>query len=163
MSVCGPPSRPCSVLHTSGSLRANLIYPDVANEQARSDETLTRLLQLVGLEYLLRADPKAPGSLDAESDWSDMLSLGEQQRISFARLLYHSPKFAIMDESTSALDVELEARCMRLCLENRITCISVGHRPTLRRFHARILSIDATGTAQVVSSPDWAGEAAALA
>ena len=74
-----------------------------------------------------------------------MLSGGEQQRLGFARLLYHKPHFALMDESTSAMDVELEAHCMRLCVDQGITCVSVGHRPSLLPFHNHMLTLDGHG------------------
>ena len=52
----------------------------------------------------------------------------------------------MQDESTSALDVRMEATCMTLCAESGITCVSVGHRPTLRQFHSRVIHLHGDGT-----------------
>jgi ABC-type uncharacterized transport system fused permease/ATPase subunit len=72
---------------------------------------------------------------------------GEQQRLGFARLLYQRPMFALLDESTSAMDSALEEHCMRAATAAGITCVSVGHRPTLRAFHASCLTLDGAGGA----------------
>ena len=56
-------------------------------------------------------------------------------------MFYHEPKFVLMDESTSALDLELESRCMELCTTLKITLISVGHRPSLKQFHKQVLTL----------------------
>ena len=77
----------------------------------------------------------------------ELRSGGEQQRLGFARLLYQRPSFALLDESTSAMDSSLEERCMRAAIAAGITCISVGHRPTLRAFHASCLTLDGAGGA----------------
>merc|ERR1711991_1003116 len=82
----------------------------------------------------------------ATEKWSDMLSGGEQQRLGFARLFYHKPMFCIMDESTSALDVELETKCMSMCAMYEITAVSVGHRPTLIPFHTHVMKLDGNGS-----------------
>lgn len=147
-----PPSdvlRPAALTGTAGP----------AASKAASDETLRDILREVQLGFLLS---RFPAGLDARADWSEMLSGGEQQRLAFARLLYHRPRFAIMDEATSAMDVPLEAHCMRRCIQLGISCISVGHRPTLRQFHHTILTLDGRGGATMasgdlpppVSSPD---------
>ncbi len=64
-------------------------------------------------------------------DWADVFSLGEQQRIAFARILITRPKYVILDESTSALDVKNEENLYQYLLDLGTTFISVGHRPTL--------------------------------
>ena len=99
------------------------------------------LLEEVGLGYLLQR----PGGLQAVEDWADSLSLGEQQRLAFARLFCHSPAFAIIDEGTSALDVELEEHCLRRCISRGIGMVSVGHRPTLIPFHTHMLTLQRHG------------------
>ena len=92
--------------------------------------------------------------LDLHRNWAETLSGGEQQRLGFARLLYHLPEFALLDESTSAMDVELEAHCMSLCVSKGITCVSVGHRPTLLEFHGMCLQLDGSGGSRLVRSAD---------
>merc|ERR1712086_1151137 len=73
--------------------------------------------------------------LDAPVLWDDQLSGGEAQRLGFARLFYHNPRYAIMDESTSALDDKLQAHMLQTCLDRSITLISVAHRPKVFPFH----------------------------
>jgi len=135
------PQRPYLVL---GSLRQQLLYPtwttcDDEEESCRippSDEALEEALHRVNLGHLLNA-----GGLDAAVDWPARLSLGEQQRIAFARLVLAAPRLALLDESTSALDVPSEAAMYRLLSEGGITYASVGHRPTLIPFHSRVLRL----------------------
>mgnify|MGYP000156210685 CR=1 FL=1 len=76
------------------------------------------------------------GGLDAVQDWSKVLSLGEQQRLAFARVLYNAPQVVVLDESTSALDLDSE-RAMYGLLANELgaTYISIGHRPSLLAYH----------------------------
>ena len=74
-------------------------------------------------------------------NWSDVLSIGEQQRIAFARLLIAKPQYAILDEATSALDVTNEGHLYEQLVNSGITYISVGHRPTLEKYHHLVLEI----------------------
>lgn len=134
------PQRPYLV--QNGTLREQIIYPHSASEQRIGDSALIELMREVDLDFLLA---RTEGGLDARADWADMLSGGEQQRVGFVRLFYHNPLYAIMDESTSALDVPLEAKCMAMCEERDITCVSVGHRLTLIPFHRELLRLDGTG------------------
>ena len=83
--------------------------------------------------------------IDAENNWEEMLSQGEQQRLAFARLLLTKPRFAILDEATSALDVDNEKALYNILSQLAITYISVGHRPTLKAYHDRILFIQGDG------------------
>eukprot|EP00775_Hariotina_reticulata_P004789 gene4789-5039_t len=95
----------------------------------------------------LAADVSAfgPGSLHAAlsyvADWSGMLSLGEQQRLAFARLLLAAPTLALLDEATSALDTTNEALLYKALKDSGTTVISVGHRPTLVAFHSHVLQL----------------------
>lgn len=85
---------------------------------------------------------RLPMGLDTMADWSLVLSLGEQQRIGFARLFVHEPRAAILDESTSGLDVETEAELYSRLRARGIGVISVGHRPSLRNYHDKILTLE---------------------
>ena len=95
------PQRPHVPVST---LRAALCYPRTMT--CATDSHLLALLKLVNLTDL----PMRYDGLDVEQNWRDVLSLGEQQRLSFARLLLHRPKFAVLDEATSALDDANEQR-----------------------------------------------------
>ena len=139
------PQRPYITL---GSLRQQLIYPHRPDEQIAEDSELIAILKKMDLNHLLYFE----NGLDASKSWQDMLSGGEQQRVGFARLFYHRPRFCIMDESTSALDVELEDRCMHLCKDYGITVISVGHRPTLIKHHVNLLRLDGFGGCTIEKS-----------
>ncbi|WP_257999992.1 ABC transporter ATP-binding protein/permease [Fischerella thermalis] len=120
---------------TSGSLRQQLTYPQTATNIP--PEILLKILQQVHLPDLAQRH----GGLDAVIDWSRVLSLGEQQRLAFARLLLIQPKYAILDESTSALDEETEASLYQQLQQTSITYISVGHRNTLLNYHQLVLEL----------------------
>ena len=84
------------------------------------------------------------GRLDAEEDWGHVLSIGEQQRLAFARAVLTRPQWLFLDEATSALDEETEDALYRLLAEKlpSTTLVSVGHRSTLLRYHQRVLALD---------------------
>jgi len=73
--------------------------------------------------------------------WRDSLSRGERQRVCFLRLLYHSPKLALLDEATSAVPADMEVILMRALREAGVTVISVGHRESLRAHHSKVLRL----------------------
>ena len=143
------PQKPYMVL---GSLRQQLLYPhpDVEIE----DTQLTKVLQQVNLPNL-----EAQFGLEAEAEWGDVLSLGEQQRLSFARVLIHRPKYAILDEATSALDQANEALLYDQLLQAQTAYLSVGHRESLQNYHQSLLRL-AEDHSWTVQSLDAAGAAA---
>ena len=94
----------------------------------------------VDLEYLLERYP-----LGKEVNWGDELSLGEQQRLGMARLFYHKPKFAILDECTSAVTIDMEERFCKRVRAMGTSCITISHRPALVAFHEIVLSLDGEG------------------
>ncbi|MEM8720421.1 MAG: ABC transporter ATP-binding protein/permease [Cyanobacteria bacterium P01_G01_bin.39] len=126
------PQKPYMIL---GTLRQQLLYPHTDSNVA--DEVLYQTLQQVNLADL----PDKVGGLDVELSWSDVLSLGEQQRLAFARLLLSQPNYAILDEATSALDVQNEKRLYELLQESETTIVSVGHRPSLLQYHQQVLQV----------------------
>jgi putative ATP-binding cassette transporter len=130
------PQRPYMIL---GTLREQLIYPH--SNANISDEELYHIIKLVNLSDLAARF----GGLDIEQDWSEILSLGEQQRLAFARLLITKPKYAILDEATSALDVKNEEKLYNLLIDIETTFISVGHRPTLKKYHQIVVNLSASG------------------
>ncbi|CAI5938174.1 unnamed protein product [Closterium sp. NIES-64] len=79
---------------------------NMAHRPQPSDEELLAVLDGVRLRHVAERQ----GGLDAQVEWASVLSLGEQQRLAFARLLLSRPELALMDESTSALDEENERR-----------------------------------------------------
>ena len=85
--------------------------------------------------------------LAQEQDWSRILSLGEQQRLAFARLLLHKPQVAFLDEATASLDEGLEDAMYRLIRRElpNTTIISVGHRSTLVPLHKKRLELKTDG------------------
>ncbi|MBF0752049.1 MULTISPECIES: ABC transporter ATP-binding protein/permease [unclassified Pasteurella] len=121
-----------------GSLLAALAYPKNVEEIDRTlaEETLRK----VQLGHLLTR-------IEQEQDWTRILSLGEQQRLAFARLLLHKPKVAFLDEATASMDEGLEDAMYRLLKEEQptMTIISVGHRSTLKAFHQQQLDILSKG------------------
>ena len=127
-----------------GTLREVVSYPTPPAGVA--DGALREALQVVGL-------PELAARLDETAHWAQALSPGEQQRIAFARALVQRPDWLFLDEATSAVDEETEARLYSL-LRDRLpgtTVVSVGHRSTLRAFHARRLTVtpDGTGPAHI--------------
>ncbi|CAI5532786.1 unnamed protein product, partial [Closterium sp. Naga37s-1] len=97
------------------------------------------------------------GGLAVECDYSDMLSMGEQQRVAFARLLLQRPYMAFLDEATSALDGRNEARLYGMMRERVKSFVSVGHRTSLIKFHTLVLAFDEDGEGwEVVTSEEFA-------
>jgi len=134
------PQRPYLVL---GSLRRALSYPRTA---AASDEEIARILTCVGLEHF-------SARLDDVDDWSRILSLGEQQRLAFARILLIRPNWIFLDEATSALDEPRERALYELLHQElpSASIISIGHRSTLFALHDTELHLsDQTYTYQEI-------------
>jgi len=119
---------------TEGSLLEQVSYPLVA--QANEKRALVAL-EAVGLEYLV-----GRYGLHTPSVWVEHLSGGEMQRLSVARLLFHGPTFAFLDEATNALDVALEQKCLGAASEAGVTSISVSQRETAWVFHKQLLCLD---------------------
>ena len=124
------PQKPYMIL---GTLRNQLTYPHDSKDI--TDVELEQVLSKVNLTDLAERF----GGFDVEKDWADVLSLGEQQRLAFARILLNKPRYIILDEATSALDVNNEAGLYRHLKQIEATFVSVGHRPTLAQYHHRIL------------------------
>ena len=125
------PQRPYLPL---GTLADALTYPHAA--AALPHEELVAALRAVGL-------PQLAERLDEEGNWAQRLSIGEQQRLAFARVLLARPEIVFLDEATSALDDAAEMSLYRLLREAewRPTIVSVGHRGSLRRFHDTVVDL----------------------
>nr|AJQ20610.1 ABC Acyl Transporter [Salvia miltiorrhiza] len=166
------PQKPYMVL---GTLRQQLLYPtwsdattpnsDTANPNGSppflmlaqdmdarvempSTDDLIQVLEDVRLGYIL-----SRFSLDSTYEWSSVLSIGEQQRLAYARLLLSKPNLVLLDESTSALDEANEAHLYQLIAASGITFVSVGHRRTLYEHHKNVLHISPLEPTD--SGPNW--------
>lgn len=140
------PQRPYMLL---GSLRSQLLYPHLDMEI--SDEEIQKLLERVNLPDLAARF----GGLDAEFDWAKVLSVGEQQRVAFARVLLAAPRYVILDEATSALDIANEDSLYQQLATSETTMVSVGHRPSLVKYHAQILELTGDGGWRLYAAADY--------
>ena len=135
------PQRPYLPL---GSLRQAVFYPceAAADEEGR----LPRILTLVGLAPLAER-------LEEIDDWSRILSIGEQQRLAFARVLIVQPDWVFLDEATSALDEPREKEMYELLRRElpQLGIVSVGHRRTLYAWHEQELRLDGEGGWQLAA------------
>lgn len=116
-----------------GTLRDQVIYPHSEidmRESGRTDRELKSVLEAVRLGYL----PDREGGWDTRKEWKDVLSGGEKQRMAFARLLYHEPRFAIIDEGTSAVSSDVEGLLYETCKARGITVVIVSTRASLKRY-----------------------------
>ncbi|KAI0826191.1 ABC transporter transmembrane region 2-domain-containing protein [Irpex lacteus] len=125
----------------SGSLLDQIIYPDSYAEfveSGRTEEELGGILEAVSLGYL----PKREGGWYTRKEWRDVLSGGEKQRMAMARVFYHRPKFAVLDECTSAVSSDVEGRMYEHAKSLGITLITISLRPSLAKFHTHLLTIN---------------------
>ncbi|MBM5791234.1 MAG: ABC transporter ATP-binding protein/permease [Cyanobacteria bacterium M_surface_10_m1_298] len=140
------PQKPYMLL---GSLREQLCYPQEPHRF--SDEHLRSVLEEVRLGALVQRYP----DFDIKQDWPRLLSLGEQQRLAFARLLLNSPRFVVLDEATSALDVATEKHLYQLLSQREMAFVSVGHRPSLKSFHNLVLELDGQGGWKLIPAASY--------
>ncbi|MFT0866092.1 ABC transporter ATP-binding protein/permease [Pseudomonas sp. CAM1A] len=121
-----------------GDLRTAIAYP--AHGEPGDDARMQQALRQVNLAHLAER-------LDEQRDWSRILSLGEQQRLAFSRVLFNRPQVVFLDESTSAMDEGLEHALYSLLREElpATLLVSVGHRSTLAGFHSHRLEVDGQG------------------
>jgi putative ATP-binding cassette transporter len=141
----------------SGTLRSQLIYPSA--QSSLSDEQLLDILEQVHLPHLA----ERVGGLDAVRDWEKLLSVGEQQRLAFGRVLVHEPGIVILDEATSALDSANEASLYGRLRDSGTTLISIAHRAAVLRHHTHVLRLMGDGAWEVheASGFEFDGPAAA--
>ncbi len=121
-----------------GSFRDCLAYPSILLPSTEDDNKIEYLLNLYQMNCW-------SDRLDEIQDWSRVLSLGEQQKMAFIRILYHRPKWLFLDEATSSLDERAETYFYSILIQelaNHSTIISIGHRNNLRQFHEIELALD---------------------
>ncbi|MDO8251929.1 MAG: ABC transporter ATP-binding protein/permease [Rhodoferax sp.] len=122
-----------------GDLRCQLTYPQTGSSY--SDEELLYWLERVNLPTLAERF----GGLGAELDWARVLSVGEQQRLAFARALLAKPRYLLLDEATSALDVANEELLYVQLAGLSITPISVSHHYAILKHHHQVLELPGGG------------------
>lgn len=143
---------------TSGSLMEQIIYPKIETEllsKSTQDEINSYKLKIhtwlrkFNLEHLMN---KISFDLffKPEFNWSTVLSAGEQQRLSFLRVLFHKPNFVLLDEFTSSVDQETEALMYESLLEINTTFLSIAHRDTVRKYHHREIRINTDTTCEIL-------------
>ncbi|MCJ1361771.1 hypothetical protein MMC16_000871 [Acarospora aff. strigata] len=123
-----------------GTLRDQVIYPHSEmdmRDSGRRDHELSRVLEEVRLGYL----PDREGGWDCRKEWKDVLSGGEKQRMGMARLMYHEPRYAFIDEGTSAVSSDVEGLLYEKAKEKGITLITISTRASLKRYHTFHLSM----------------------
>lgn len=146
---------------SKGSLRQQILYPDTRPDMVAkgvTDKDLMKILAVLEIDKLLGLNSNKASfdtgskqsrektGLDMEAEWSDVLSTGHQQRIAAARLFYHRPKYAILDECTSSVTAEVEKIMYDEAKRLGITLMTVSHRRSLWRYHGWILQFDGQGS-----------------
>lgn len=139
------PQRPDMV---PGSLRAQLMYP-LSDEDAK-DDLIAATIEQVNLQDIFE---RVGNDLGKIIDWTNVLSLGEQQRVAFARLFLKKPAIAFLDEETSALDEENERFLYGKLRASGIAYVSTGHRSTLKEYHATLLDLKKDGSSEMAPIP----------
>ncbi|KAF2820734.1 hypothetical protein CC86DRAFT_471282 [Ophiobolus disseminans] len=125
---------------STGTLRDQVIYPHTAvdmKEAGRTDFELSQILEEAKLGYI----PEREGGFDTKKVWKDVFSGGEKQRVGIARLLYHEPRYAFVDEGTSAVSSDVEGLLYERCKAKGITLITISTRASLKRYHTYTLTL----------------------
>nr|CAB3219638.1 ATP-binding cassette sub-family D member 4 [Phallusia mammillata] len=138
---------PQKAILTDGTLLDQMIYPRRTPypEFSFKDnyDRINNIIEEVGLHELVDNNGGVSGKV--ELNWSDKLSVGEIQRLSFARLFYHHPNVAILDEATSGLSKATADQMFALCEQKQITCLTVAHGENLRKHHKKELHLHGNG------------------
>ncbi|KAK4539738.1 hypothetical protein LTR36_010391 [Oleoguttula mirabilis] len=123
-----------------GTLRDQVIYPHTEmdmKDAGRRESELQAILEQAKLGYI----PEREGGWDTRKMWKDVLSGGEKQRMGIARLLYHEPRYAFIDEGTSAVSSDVEGLLYETAKSKGITLITISTRASLKRYHSYTLTL----------------------
>lgn len=131
-----------------GTLRGQLLYP--SDKSGVTDDELHDVLKAVNLPDLV----ERCGGFEIEADWGKILSLGEQQRVAFARVLLAKPLYVILDEATSALDSQNEESLYQQLHDSGATLVSVSHRLNIVKYHKHVLDLGGDGSWSVILAED---------
>ncbi|KAH8116020.1 ABC transporter transmembrane region 2-domain-containing protein [Phellopilus nigrolimitatus] len=140
-----------------GTLLDQVIYPHSFTQFLQSGRTETELLEVlkaVHLAYL----PEREGGWSTRKEWRDVLSGGEKQRMGLARAFYHRPKFAVLDECTSAVSSDVEGSMYQHAKGLGITLITISLRPSLAKYHTYQLTLHGPGASADLDLNGVAGE-----
>jgi ATP-binding cassette subfamily D (ALD) protein 3 len=135
------PQKPYLVL---GSLRDQVIYPHKEVDMKAAgvtDSDLERLMDVVDPSRTILNQWK----WTEVKDWLNTFSGGQKQRVAMARVFYHRPLYAVLDECTSAVSLEVEGKIYETCSKLGITLFTVSHKPYLRQYHDYELNLDGRG------------------
>ena len=132
-----------------GSLRVQLNYPNL--ERKVTDAELQEVLEQVNLPHLVE---RCKG-FDAAFDFEKILSVGERQRLAFARVLLNHPQYVLLDEATSALDRENESELYKKLIETSTTLVSVSHHPALVKYHTQVLELKTEGAWELHTAKEF--------
>nr|XP_026485656.1 ATP-binding cassette sub-family D member 2 [Vanessa tameamea]XP_026485657.1 ATP-binding cassette sub-family D member 2 [Vanessa tameamea] len=128
---------------SQGSLIDQITYPSrVAAQDAAGEARAAHILRVVRLD----ACAARHGGLRAVCDWRSTLSGGEKQRVACARMFYHRPVYALLDECTSAVSMETEVVMYEEAIKEGITLLSITHRPSVWKYHTHVLEFDGAGS-----------------
>ncbi len=155
-----------------GTLRDQVLYPNIGKMEGRdelaqslvlerrktvSDDEINAILADLGLPKFAERYPQGLDTVQEHVSWGDVLSPGEQLRVSFARVLISKPKIVFLDEATAALDGKNEKVLYTKLKALGVTFASVGHRPSLVHFHDQVLELmgDETGGYLVMTPAEY--------
>lgn len=135
------PQKPYLVV---GTLRDQIIYPDTHDEMKKlkvTDRDLSHLMEIVDPANIITSS----WSFDEVKDWLITFSGGQKQRVSLARVMYHRPQIALLDECTSAVSSDVEGKMYEACKNLGINLFTISHRIHLRKYHDYQLTLDGEG------------------
>jgi ABC-type uncharacterized transport system fused permease/ATPase subunit len=117
---------------TSITIHNNHVVYVSEEELDAIDDNVYNAMVLANGGNVIKNQPEGLYTIGA---WDTKLSGGERQKVGFARVFFHKPAFALLDESTSAVAPDAEAVMYRNVTNAGITVFSIAHRPALRAYH----------------------------